>query len=72
MNTFNNKVAPWFVATLLVTALAGCGGGGGDQGVGFAGASKSVLATSAVQARAPDAFATGVTVNSATPTDGAT
>src|SRR5450830_2055311 len=75
MNRFNNnyKVAPWFVATLLVTALAGCGGGGGgNEGIGFAGPSKSMLATAAVQARAPDAFATGVTVNSATPTDGAT
>lgn len=72
MNRFNYKrnVRPWMMASLMVATLAACGGG--DNETNFASASKSVFASNAVQARAPDAYATGVTVLSATPSDGAT
>ena len=73
MNKLNNKrsVRPWLMASLMVATLAACGGGG-DNETNFASADKSVFASAAVKARAPDAYATGVTVLSATPNDGAT
>jgi hypothetical protein len=72
MNTLNHirNVRSWLIASLMVATLAACGGG--DNDTNFARVGKSMSASLAVHARAPDAYATGVTVTSATPNDGAT
>jgi hypothetical protein len=72
MNSFNTdrNIHPWLMASLMAATLTACGGGGTDTSLASAG--PSMFAAAAVHGRTSDTHATGVTVTSTTPNNGAT